>query len=378
MLWIDRLHRWTGGFIGLLLATLGLTGTLLVYKDAWLRASVPHAAEPLVRDAALMTAAFERMMSDPTSKPDNILFPDDGLGGYRLSYAGDAGAYADQSGNIVVRWNSQWERPEIWLFDLHHHFFIGDTGSTVGGILAILGLCFVVTGVLLWWRTRKTFAFRVLPSRLTRLQIVKHHRDLGVVAAPLLLVSFLTATMLAFRPVAEVLLTPFSSGPSITQALAGPKIKGGALAPNYDWAATLETVRTRFPEARVRSVNIPAASGQLIRVRMRQPLEWLPGGRTIIWFDPANGRLVDVRDAMTLPLATRLYNLVYPVHAAKVGGALYKAVMTVSGLSLTMLGTLAMFAFWSFRARQRAARRPPVTTPALEPSAPPPSQRDPF
>ena len=49
MLWIDRIHRWTGAFIGLLLAAMGLSGTLLLYEDAWLRATVPHAAEPLVR-----------------------------------------------------------------------------------------------------------------------------------------------------------------------------------------------------------------------------------------------------------------------------------------------------------------------------------------
>jgi uncharacterized iron-regulated membrane protein len=354
MFWLDRIHRWTGGFIGLLLATLGLTGTLLIYKDAWLRATVPHAAEPLVKDAALVTAAVERLTSDPSSRPDSIIFPDDGLGLFKLSYAGDAGAYADQSGAIVMRWTSQWERPEIWLFDLHHHFFMGDTGTVVGGILAIIGMAFVVTGFLLWWRTRKSFAFRLLPARLTRLQIVRHHRDLGAVVAPLLIVSFLTATVLALRPVAEVLLAPFSSGPTITQSLAGPNVKGGPLAENFDWAATLETVRAKFPDARLRSISIPTGRGQLIRVRVRQPVEWLPNGRTIFWFDPADGRMVDLRDATALPLATRIYNLAYPVHAAKVGGIVYTAVMTLSGFTLTLLGTLAVFGFWSFRARQRA------------------------
>jgi len=353
MLWLDRIHRWTGGIIGVLLAVLGLTGTLLVYEDAWLRATVPHAADPLVRDTRALTAAVERLTSNPSARPDSILFPSESLGLFRLSYDGEAGAYADQTGTIVVRWTSQWERLEIWLFDLHHHFFMGDAGTTVAGILAIIGVGFVVTGVLLWWRTRKAFAFRLLPARLTRLQIIKHHRDLGVVMAPILLLSFLTATVLALRPVAEVLLAPFSPGTRITQALAAPKTKGGRLAENFDWRATLETVHARFPDAQLRSVSIPAGSGALIRIRVRQPAEWLPNGRTIFWFDPADGRLVDVRDATALPLGTRVYNLAYPVHAAKVGGAVYTAVMTASGLTLTMLGSLAVFAFWSFRARQR-------------------------
>ena len=40
------LHRWAGGLIGLFLAVLGLSGALLVHKDAYLRAVLPHAADP--------------------------------------------------------------------------------------------------------------------------------------------------------------------------------------------------------------------------------------------------------------------------------------------------------------------------------------------
>ena len=34
MKWLDLLHRWTGGVIGLVLGLLGLTGCLLVWKTA--------------------------------------------------------------------------------------------------------------------------------------------------------------------------------------------------------------------------------------------------------------------------------------------------------------------------------------------------------
>ena len=36
-------------------------------------------------------------------------------------------ASVQKSGEVVARWASQWERPEIWLFDFHHHLFTGDT-----------------------------------------------------------------------------------------------------------------------------------------------------------------------------------------------------------------------------------------------------------
>ncbi len=31
---LDGLHRWTGGLIGLLLVVIGLSGLMLVHKDA--------------------------------------------------------------------------------------------------------------------------------------------------------------------------------------------------------------------------------------------------------------------------------------------------------------------------------------------------------
>jgi uncharacterized iron-regulated membrane protein len=354
MRWIDPVHRWTGAVIGLLLAAMGLSGTLLIHEDAWLRATVPHASDPVTADATAYGQALERLLADP-KRPTSIIFPGEGRGVFTLSFGEGAGAYADASGAIVTRWDSKWERPEIWLFDLHHHLFMGDTGTSIAGILALTGLTFVVTGVVLWWRNRRSFKLRALPAGLSRVQIVKHHRDLGLVMSPLLIVLFTTGSMLAFRPIADVLFAPLSPPGTISASLAQPKEKGGPLAASFDWQALLHVVRNAYPDGELRGIGIPRRDGQLIRVRVKQPGEWLPNGRTLLWFDGASGRLVESRDAMTSPLATRAYNAVFPVHASKVGGALYKLVMTAVGLTLVMLGSLSVYAFWGFRMRRERA-----------------------
>jgi uncharacterized iron-regulated membrane protein len=356
MLWLDRIHRWTGACIGVLLAVAGLSGALLLYEDAWLRATVPHAAEPLAKDRAGATA--ERLMSDSASRPESIIFPTGSLGVFRLQFANGSGAYADQSGEIVVRWTSKWERLELWLFDLHHHLWMGEAGTIIVGALSLTGLGFVITGVLLWRRTRKSFALRLLPSSLSRLQIVRHHRDLGVVMTPMLLVALLTGAMLTLRPIANLVLAPLPSPVTIAESLAPPKLRGGAFTTEFNWSETLQTVRKTYPGAELRTITVPREIGQLVRIRVRQPFEWLPNGRTVFWFDPADGRLVEVRGAESLPLATRAFNLVYPIHASSIGGAVYKVAMTAAGLGLTLLGTLAVWGFWSYRARCR------VTAPA--------------
>jgi uncharacterized iron-regulated membrane protein len=354
LFWLALIHRWTGAFIGLLLAALGLSGTLLLFKDAYLRATVPHAAEAQVSNAATI-AAVERIMADPTSRPTGVIFPTDGLGVFRLTFPADAGAYADQSGEIVARWSSKWERIELWMFDLHHHLWLGEPGATAGGVLGLIGIGFTLTGIILWWRARRSFAPRLLPEGMSRSQIVRHHRDIGTLTSPLLIVTLLTGAMLTIRPVADFLLSPMSPPGTIARSLAAPKTKGGALAVNFDWRAALQTVNQQFPEAELRGISIPPSEGALIRVRARQPHEWLPNGRTLFWIDPADGRVVDVVDARTLPLAARAFNIVYPLHASTVGGVIYKAVMTAAGLALTLLGTLAVYGFWRSRVRRVSA-----------------------
>ena len=149
---LDLLHRWTGGLIGLLLALMGLSGAILLHKDAWIM--LPHAGDAQIHDMATVAGVVARLTADPAARPTSFLFADETFGLHRVNYAGGAGAYADQSGEIVTRWAGIWDRPELWLFDFHHYLFSGETGAAVAGTLGLIGLGFVVTGAILWWPRR--------------------------------------------------------------------------------------------------------------------------------------------------------------------------------------------------------------------------------
>lgn len=339
------LHRWTGGFVGLLLALMGLSGALLVHEDAFLRATLPHAADPQRQDTATLAAAAAKIFS-AEDRPRSIVLATQRLGLHKLAYKGEQGAYADQDGAIVQAWSSNWARPEAWLFDFHHHLFNGDAGEVVGGVAGLLGLGFVVTGLILWWPTRRMFQFRLWPKAARRAAIVHHHRDLGAWVAPLLILSLATGAAMNLKWFSQALRAPFSPPAVMEAASAPPKIKGGKLAADLDWAEVIGAAQARFPDAEVRTIALPAKAGGLIQIRLRQRPEWLPNGRSVAWFDPADGRLVASRDALALPLGSRLANADYPLHAAKVGGLAYRLVMTVSGLALGLLGGLAVVSFW--------------------------------
>jgi uncharacterized iron-regulated membrane protein len=180
--------------------------------------------------------------------------------------------------------------------------------------------------------------------------MVSSHRNLGLFAALPILVFCVTGAGMVFNDAAQALLAPGAP------PLAEPPLVGTG---DIDWRVALAAAQARFPDATLRSVRWPAAPGRPATVRLRQPEEWHPNGRTYVQIDPATSAVVQVTDAQTLPQGIRLSQAFYPVHAATVGGWPYRLVSAVSGLALVALGGLGT---WSFlvkpRRKCRAARTP--------------------
>lgn len=345
---IDTLHRWTGGLLGLLLATLGLSGTLLLWQDRWL--AVPQT--PGALDAVGIARLAERAQALGAT---SLTLPSVEVGAARIAIGRGAGAWLSPQGDVLARWNNVWQRPETFLFDLHHHLLAGREGETVAAIMGLVGLGFIVTGLILWWPTRRTFRLRALPARGTRPAILRHHRDLGAVVALPLAVSMLTGALIVLKPVSALLVDPLSPAAEVKAWDAKPEARGGPLPARPDWPAMLAAAGARFPDATPRVISLPKKPGDLVQLRLRQPAEWHDKGRTTLWFDPATARLVDARDAVAAPLAIRVRNALYPIHASKVGGLAWLLVQTVAGLALTLMGTLTMWSFWGLRRRPQRA-----------------------
>ena len=353
---LSILHRWTGGFLGLLLAVLGLSGTILLWEGEWI--SLPGAGDPLIEQVQAIGQIAER---EAAAGAIRITFASQEIGLHHVAKEGGAGAYVQQGGTTVAAWASQWERPELWIFDLHHHLFTGHTGELVAGWAGLFGLLFTITGSILWWRSRKAFRWRLWPKKFQPGPIVSHHRDIGILAAPLLMVSFVTGTGMIFDDLYKMLLAPLGAGVE-----AGKPPEAAASGNHAPVAQMLAAAKQRYPEAALRRLTIPGKPGQPWSVRMRQPFEWTPNGRTTLYFD-ASGHLLRVDDAATAGRVAAVMETFYPLHSAKVGGLAWKLAMTLSGFGLTLLGALATWSFWLRKAKKR--RRPELASTGLEVAA---------
>lgn len=344
---LSLLHRWTGAIGGLLLAVLGLTGALLVWRNEL--TFVAHAGDPVRADPAALAGIADKI-SAGSRTIDRITFAGDGLGVHQAVFRDGSGAYISQSGEVVARWAGSWQRPELWLFDLHHRLLIGDAGETITGVAGLVGLFFVVTGLILWWRTRTRFRLRFWPVTMKPGAIVHHHRDLGVVAAPLLLVSLVTGALMVFPALGGGLLVEGRSSPPTVQIVRG-RSEHRDLKPLFDAAAA------RFPGAEFRRLQWPRKAGAPLALRLRQPFEWTPNGRTFVYADPVTLAVVGSADPATGGAAASIREKLYPVHAAKTGGLAWKLAMSVSGVALALLGSLVVYGFWRTQWNIRQAKR---------------------
>lgn len=355
---LSAIHRWAGAFLGLLLAMLGLSGAILVWEGAWV--SLPGAADPVIENVDSIVSITERAAA--SGELARVTFASEETALHHLVFRDGSGAYVRQNGVMVDSWHNELARPEWWLFDLHHHLFAGETGETVTGIAGMVGIAFVVTGVVLWWRSRRQFALTLLPKTMKPGPIVRQHRDLGLVAAPVLLLSLLTGTFMLF--------------PSVSNALLGAAPKPVEIAStdvphDRPVGAAIEQSKARFPDAALRRISLPAAPGKPITVRLKQPFEWTPNGRTQLTFDSKSGRLLTVEDPANGSTGNAIRDSFYPIHSAKVGGVVMKLLMTFSGVALAMLGGFATYSFWLRRAARKTRRRAAATGAGASPEPQP-------
>lgn len=340
---LSLVHRWLGGLVGLGLAVLGLSGAALLWKPSWIGvAQDPRLASE--EEVRAIIGSAERLGAE------YVLLPSPKLGVAQAGLAKGGGAYLAHDGTVLSRWSNAWDRPETFLFDLHHHLLLGETGEVIGGWLGLAAVLFCLTGLVLWWPTRRTFRLRALPSRLTRPAILRHHRDLGLVLALPILLAAATGAMMVLRPLREAVLAPLSSPDEVKAWQAKPAAISDRQA--TDWGAVINAAQARFPQAELRVISFPNPDDPSVRIRLRQASEWHPNGRTAVSLS-GDGTVLMARDAATAPLAVKAGNALYPLHSARLTGSALalplRIVMTLAGLGLALLGSLAVVTFWRTR-----------------------------
>jgi len=331
-------HLWIGIALALPLLLAALTGTVLLFKFDLVRSFVPAAAQSIQLSPAQIGAAAEEIEQTFGTSLRSLRLPDDRIGVIEIYLTNDDAAYFDTvTHRVVRRWNRHRDPLDL-LFEIHHELFAGETGRTILGVVALAGIALLLIGLTLWLSPRRPFRISLIPRG--RPSVLASHRDLGVLICVPLLLTFLSGAVLAFPNGSRAFLDAVLPGQA--NASKPPSASPG----NVDWHRAVAAASAALPSATIRMLVWPAKPGAPASLRLRQPAEAHPNGRTSVYIDPATNEVLAVRDALVEPIGTQVANFAYPLHAATIGRAWWRWVLLASGIGTLLVASYGVVAWW--------------------------------
>lgn len=241
------IHKWLGLSLGLVIAIIGLTGSILVFYqeiDEWLNPELLTVSPPsehanyrppdeiFAAAAAAAPSGAEMVFANYPRTPETA---------FSVTFSKPQGDSQDTwdvlvdpytakvTGTRLIRSSEQWfSRIFVYfLFDLHINLLIpSEWGSTIVGIVAILAIISISLGLVLWWpprrKWRRAFAVRWRSSgqRLT----YDLHQVFGIY--PWIVVLALLVSGIYFNLPATFMAAVRAFSPQTTDGYAIASIKG--------------------------------------------------------------------------------------------------------------------------------------------------------
>lgn len=363
--------RWLHRVLGLVAAAglfvSGLSGSALVFRSEIDRALNPELLRvvPGASRVPLQSIVDELRREFPNDTLSRIRMPHRNDGSYEfwLGAAPSRYAYADPYSGTILGSRAPTQFLTGWLFLLHSQLFAGDVGRWVAGTGALILMLLSATGLVVWWPRRAPWrAWAQWRSSLTVTQ--RHgvtrathdlHRALGFYSSIFLLVAAVTGASLIFTGTFEraAYLVTLSRPASTEPPPVAPAATSERAALPLD--SLLRLAELAQPGGEISYVYFPHVANGSLGVRKRLPGERHPNGKSFVYLDPADARVLSVENGALAPSGGRLYSVLYPIHIGVIGGAWTRVIAVLVGLALAILPVTGVLMWW--RRRRRGAGR---------------------
>lgn len=364
-----QLHSWLGLFAGLGLVVIGLSGSLLVFREEL--ESLVHPELVRVEPAASGRLSFDALLAHaqrqlPAHEIAGWLPRHDDPHLADLLYVIPHGTNEWQiatldpyTGRLLASPRDGTDTLTGVLLELHYTFFADHAGMIVTGLLA-LALCTLgVTGVWLYrefWKNLLTLRW----GRGARILFSDLHKFIGITSVAFNLLLGFTGAYWNLTHVIGEELAGLPEQPRMERRLYPDSLSLDALAAD---------AAQRLPGFRANYLSLPFAPDGGITLwgafEPRGPLDGPYGSQ--VFYDEKTGAHKSTTDLRQAGLWTRIVDTFVPLHYGTFGGLPVKLLWCLGGLTP---GTLAVSGFfiWRLRRRALAARDRPAeafATPSL-------------
>ena len=357
---VFQIHSWLGLSLGLVIASIGLSGALLAFEDEWLLAlnpgivsSAPRAAATLAPPRLLDRAREQlperrvesiKVWNDGDRSPELSLAPDDQHARETRHLDAHSGALLPKMrGESFFHAVEEWHR---WLL-LEH-----GVGKLVTGSLALVLLGLTLGGLYLRW-PRPALNWRrwlVIDFKLKGRPFLRSlHLGLGSWALLSYLIFTSTGPYWAFDAYRKTLEQWASIRPTPTDFTTASAVES-PLRLDRAWASFARDV----PSYGSAIIRLPASSNQPIQIQYLDPNPAHDKARNR-YFVIADGQLVSHERYAEQGVAARLVRSNLALHTGSYFGLAGRLFMMLGALTLPMLMISGWLMYLARRRRQRQA-----------------------
>lgn len=331
-----KLHRVFGLILALWLVPASLTGAVLLYKNSLLQWLYPQLQQPLITDLATWGKVLDAL---PQADYNFVRLAHTERPWLELARLDGTLEYWSASGQLLLS-RSQYDDFIGWFYEFHLHLFSAELGEQIIGVLGLLALLLIGSG--LWHSWPRHWGWRLwrLPLSAPAIRWSRQwHFVIAFWATPLLLLTSLTGTAMVYNQQVQQGLSGLFNDPVVKAPVSA---HSSYPVTQSHWALWLPAAQKQLPDGVLRLVSFRKNAEQELSIRAQLNEEWHPNGRTLIKLEPASSEVLSVQKATEMGQGKQLSQMIYPLHMAAVGGEPYKILLLLTGLIPLLLWVLGM------------------------------------
>lgn len=364
---LQKIHLWVGLIVGGLFCLSGLTGSVLIFDDeldAFFNSGLWYVKPqpgPIKLDEAT-----DKIQSN---------FPNHALLLARLPRESSRSIeYWMEGEELQLVYVNPWtleilgHREEHsgflgFLHDLHVHLLAGDEGLLANGVMGLVLLLMVLTGLWLAWPGwRKLLNALRIPKKESRVaRWFALHRSVGLISMVLLFIAALTGAAMVFHKQTNAALIAVFGGPGLQRPPSVDAAESQA-AQKFP-SEMLKTAESAVPGTTATWIKFPTQPDMPFLVRLRYPDDFHPNGTSYVAMDAVTGEVVMNHDVKLSGTGQQIADLKYPLHIGTVAGLPGRAVIFIAGLIPTILFVTGAYTWWYRRQKTPGEARKSISGP---------------
>lgn len=381
-----EVHLYLGLFAGLVLVLISLTGSLLVFD---------HAIDELFNPGLLTVKgegghrSFDEIIASARASrpgqpgPSLLVLPRIKNGVFLVFFEQVTGGEYERVEVAVDPYAARVLGEREWgsylmsaIYRLHSSLLLGTIGEVTLGVLGLLFLISVGTGIYLWWplfwppRGRKIGqAFTIKRGAHPVRFCFDLHKTSGIYSAVVLVVIVFSGIYLIFPEYIKPLVHGFSP---VSQF---PEVKSiylpGAAPISLDQAVA--AANRIFPDAELKGIALPEdPEGVYIVVKRQQGEVRQAWGESRVWIDAYSGEILAVRNPRQFSAGDTFLNWLFPLHSGEALGFFGRILVFIAGF-VPLILYITGVKLWLKRRRSKEIalrrREPSHATASMEQSS---------